>query len=171
MRKANVKVIQSCLILCDPIDYTVHGILQARILEWVAFPFSRGFSQPRSPTLQVDSLPAEPQGKPMNTGVGSLSLLQRIFPTQESSRGPLHGRRILYQLSCEGRGDKPSAKPAGQSVAGALGTSRAGKEGCESGGGHAVKTGCSRMVSMRRGSSRPRKQTWVSCFAGEFFTN
>ena len=42
-----VKVAQSCPTLCDPIDYTVHGILQARILEWVAFPFSRGSSQPR----------------------------------------------------------------------------------------------------------------------------
>ena len=41
-------------------------------------------SEPRSPTLQADSLPAEPQRKPKNTGVGSLSLLQRIFPTQES---------------------------------------------------------------------------------------
>ena len=36
-----VKVVQSCLTLCDPMDYTVHGILQARILEWVAFPFPR----------------------------------------------------------------------------------------------------------------------------------
>ena len=49
-------------------DCTVHGIIQARILEWVAFLFSRGSSQPRnkprSPTLQVDSLPDEPQGKP-----------------------------------------------------------------------------------------------------------
>ena len=36
-----VKVAQSCPTLCDPIDYTVHGVLQARILEWVAFPFSR----------------------------------------------------------------------------------------------------------------------------------
>ena len=35
------------LILCDPVDYTLHGIIQARILEWVAFPFSRGSSQPR----------------------------------------------------------------------------------------------------------------------------
>ena len=35
---------------CDPMDYTVHGILQARILEWVAFPFSRGSSQPRDQT-------------------------------------------------------------------------------------------------------------------------
>ena len=39
-----VKVTQSCLTLCDFRDYTVHGILQARILEWVAFPFSRGSS-------------------------------------------------------------------------------------------------------------------------------
>ena len=45
-----VKVAQSCLTLCDPVDYTVHGILQARILEWVAFPFSRVSSQPRDRT-------------------------------------------------------------------------------------------------------------------------
>ena len=45
-----VKVTQLCLTLCDPLDYTVHGILQARILEWVAFPFSRGPSQPRDRT-------------------------------------------------------------------------------------------------------------------------
>ena len=45
-------------------DYTVHGILQARTVECVAFPFSRGSSKPRSPALQADSLPAEPQGKP-----------------------------------------------------------------------------------------------------------
>ena len=42
-----VKVAQSCLTFCDPMNYTVHGILQARILEWVAFPFSRRSSQPR----------------------------------------------------------------------------------------------------------------------------
>ena len=42
-----VKVAQLFLTLCDPMDYTVHGILQARILEWVAFPFCRGYSQPR----------------------------------------------------------------------------------------------------------------------------
>ena len=40
----NVKVAQSCLTLCEPMDYTVQGIHQARILEWVAFPFSRGSS-------------------------------------------------------------------------------------------------------------------------------
>ena len=45
--KVKVWIAQSCPTLCDPMDYTVHGILQARILEWVAFPFSRGSSQPR----------------------------------------------------------------------------------------------------------------------------
>ena len=87
----------------QPHFFTAHGILQTRILEWVAFPFSRRPSQPRieprSPTLQVDSLPAEPQGKSKNTGVDILSILQQIFPTQESNQGLLHCRGILYQLS------------------------------------------------------------------------
>ena len=83
-------------------NYRVHGILQARILEKVAFPFSRGSIEPRSPILQGDSLTAEPQGKPKNTGVSSLSLLQRIFPTQGSNWGLLHCRQILYQLNYEG---------------------------------------------------------------------
>ena len=65
-----VKVTQSCLTLCNPKDCTVHGILQARVLEWVAFPFSRGSSQPGielgSPALQADSLPTELSGKPKN---------------------------------------------------------------------------------------------------------
>ena len=46
--QTEVKVAQSCLTLCDPMDYTVHGILWARILQWVAFPFYRGSSQPRN---------------------------------------------------------------------------------------------------------------------------
>ena len=63
-----VHVAQLCLTLCDPMDYTVHGILLARVLEWVAIPFSRGSSQPRDWTwvscIQADSLPSEPPGKP-----------------------------------------------------------------------------------------------------------
>ena len=62
-----VKVIQPCPTLCNPMDYTMHGILQARIRD-------PGIG-PRSPTLQADSLPTEPSGKPKNTGVGSLCLL------------------------------------------------------------------------------------------------
>ena len=57
MRKHNdqlvqvkMKVTQSCLTLCDSMDSTIHGILQARILEWIAFPFSGGSSQPRDRT-------------------------------------------------------------------------------------------------------------------------
>ena len=75
---------------------------------WSGYPFPSPGDlpnpriEPRLPTLQADSLPAEPQGKPKNTGVGSLSLLQQIFPTQESNRGFLHCRQILYQLSYEG---------------------------------------------------------------------
>ena len=86
--------------------YIVHGILQARILERVAFPFSRGSSQPRDWTqvscIAGRSLPAEPPRKPKNTGVGSLSLLQWIFPTQELNWGLLVCRQILYQLSYQG---------------------------------------------------------------------
>ena len=58
--------------------------------------------EPRSPTLQVNSFPPEPSGKPRNTGVGSLSLLQQIFPTQELNQGLLHCSRILYRLSYQG---------------------------------------------------------------------
>ena len=125
-----VKIAQSCPNLGNLRDYTVHRILQARILEWVTFPFSRGSSHPRdwtqvsriagrfftswatreaqeywsgspipspvdlsdpgiepgSPILQSDSLLAEPQGKAKNTGVGSLSLLQQIFLTQDRTQ-------------------------------------------------------------------------------------
>ena len=59
-------------------------------------------SKPRSPALRADSLPAEPQGKPKDTGLPSLSLLQLIFPTQESNRCFLHSRQIPYQLSYQG---------------------------------------------------------------------
>ena len=165
-----MKVTQSPLTLCDPMDYTVHGILQARILEWVGFPFSRGSSQPRDST-QVSHIagefftswatseaqeswsgwpipspgdlpnPGSQQGllvcrwmlyqlsyewkwnslshvsdslwpfwpySPWNslgqsTGVGSLSLLQGIFPTQGSNPGLPHCRQILYQLSHKGK--------------------------------------------------------------------
>ena len=104
-----VKVTQLCPTLCDPMDYTVHGILQARILEWVAFPSPRDFPNP--------GILSEPQGKPKNTGVGSLSLFQWIFPTQESNWGLLHCKQILYQLSYQG-------------IPGWSGQPRLGRSGC-----------------------------------------
>ena len=64
--------------------------------------FEKGLSygiKPRTPTLQVDSLPSETPGKPKNTGEGSLSLLQGVFLTQESNWGLMYCRQILYQLS------------------------------------------------------------------------
>ena len=72
-------------------DHTVLGILQARILEWVAIPFSRVSSQPRDGTQVSHTadgfFTSWATGKPENTGVGSLSLLQQIFPTQELNWG------------------------------------------------------------------------------------
>ena len=58
--------------------------------------------EPRSPTLQADSLLSESPRKPKNTGVGILSLLQQIFLTHNSNQGFLHCRRIRYQLSYQG---------------------------------------------------------------------
>ena len=106
-----VKVTQSSLTLCNSMNDTVHGLLQTRMLEWVAFPFSSRSSQPRVrtqvfPSLQADSLPAESQEKPKNTGVGSPALLQQIFLTQELNWSFLHCRRILYQLSYQGSPEK-----------------------------------------------------------------
>ena len=109
-----VLVTQLCLTLCDPTDYSplgfsVHGILQARILEWIAIPISRGSSKPRDWTLvscitsrvftiwvtgkswsesrsvvsdsATHGLYSSLDSPGQNTGVGSLSLLQGIFPT------------------------------------------------------------------------------------------
>ena len=76
------------------------GVSNLSLLQRI-FP-TQGLNPGQSPTLQEDSLPAEPQAKPKNTGMGSLSPLQQFFPTQELNRGLLHCRRILYQLSYEG---------------------------------------------------------------------
>ena len=87
-----------------------HGILQARILEWVAIPFSRASSQPRDWThvwcIARDTLSSKPPGKPKNTKVCSLSLLQQILLTQKSNQGLLFCRQIIYQLSYQGSPEK-----------------------------------------------------------------
>ena len=139
------EVAQSCPTLFGHMGYTllgssIHGIFQARVLEWVAISFSRGSSQPRdwirishivgrrftvwatreAPEMwQKKKVPSDgsevkvtqlyptlcdPMDNPCNspghiTGVGSLSLLQGIFPTQGPNQGLLHCRWILYQLS------------------------------------------------------------------------
>ena len=103
--KTKAKVAQSCLTLCDPMDYTVHGILQARVLEWVAFPFSRGSSQPMDWTQICiagrffTSWAKREAQEYWSIGVGGLSLLHQIFLTHESNWGLLHCGQILYQLN------------------------------------------------------------------------
>ena len=65
---------------------------------YISFPWGWFWSPPpvQCYALQVDSLPAEPQGKPRNSGMGSLTLLQRIFLTQELNRSLLRSRHILH---------------------------------------------------------------------------
>ena len=101
---------QVCSTLCEPVDdsppgSSATGIFQARISE-CDLPSSRDLPnpgiKPRSPKLQVDSLLSEPPGKPMNTGVGSLSLLQGNFSAQVLNPDLLHCRQILYSLSHQG---------------------------------------------------------------------
>ena len=105
-------VTQSCLTFCNPMDCSppgssIHGYSPGKNTGGGCHVLLHGDLpdpeiKPRSPTLQVDSLPSEPTGKPTNTEVSSLSLRQRIFPTQESNQGPLHCRQILYKLSYPG---------------------------------------------------------------------
>ena len=132
-----------------PPDSSIHGILQARILEWIAIPFSRGSFQPRNQSwiscIAGKLFTSEPPGKPkhevfqagQNTGVGSLLLLRGIFPTQGSNPGFPRCRQILYQLSHKG---SPRIL---EWVA----------------------------CPFSRGSSQPRNRTGVSCMAGGFLTN
>ena len=91
---------------CSPSGSSVHGDSPGKNTGLGCHALLQGIFhpgiEPRSPTLQVDSLPSEPPEKPMNTGVRSLSLLQGIFLTQELNQGFLHGRQILYQLSYQG---------------------------------------------------------------------
>ena len=111
VRRAGCAVVaELCPILCDPMDSSppgssVHGILQATILKWVAMPSSRGSSQPRDRT-QVSHIAGGffiGWATREVHGVGSLSLLQVIFLTQESNQGLLHCRQIIYQRNYQGR--------------------------------------------------------------------
>ena len=86
-----VKIAQSSPTLCDLMDYTVHGNLQARILEWIAPSFSRGSSQPRDQTqvsrIATKSLPAEPQG--------NRRILEWVaYPFSSGSSWPRNGTRV-----------------------------------------------------------------------------
>ena len=125
-------VSQSCLTLCDPMNYSlpgpsVHGILQARILEGVAIPFFRDLPnpriEPRSPALQADSLLSEPPGKPQGRDQKSGQLtaggnsngnaicsgkaqcdLSAMTATLFQNEIQCHGQRLVFISRCEGWG-------------------------------------------------------------------
>ena len=128
---------------CSPPGSSIHGIFQARVLEWGAIAFScDAFRHTESHSVESDSLWPHglysPQNSPgQNNGVGTLSLLHGIFPAQGLNPGFPHCKRILYQLSHKGspRMLEWVAYP------------------------------------FSSGSSEPRNQTRVSCIAGRFFTN
>ena len=118
-------VAQPCLTLRDPMDYSPpgtsgHAIPQAAILEWVAMPSSRGSSppgiKPRSPTLQADSLPSEPPGKPWRSGctnaigqtrVPALAGPQASFPQHWPASGPRTRGHCRREGRFSGREDSP----------------------------------------------------------------
>ena len=90
-----VRVAQLCPTLCDPLDCTVYGILQARYWHGQPFPSPRDLPnpgiEPRSPELQADSLPAEPPGKPRVVGWGRRKMKRRRRPGHQ-------GHQLLYML-------------------------------------------------------------------------
>ena len=113
--KNESEVAQSCPTLSDPMDWSppgssIHGIFQARVLEWGAIAFSIHvliYCESESHSVVSDSLQPHglysPWNSPgQNTGMGTCFLLQGIFPTQGSNPGLPHCRRIFYQLSQEG---------------------------------------------------------------------
>ena len=96
----HVKSLQSCLTLWDPVDCSpqgssVHGILQARILEWVAMLSSRGSSQPRSPTLQADSLPLGHQASHIHPPSWVFLTSPGSYPSRSSQSTELSSCAVL----------------------------------------------------------------------------
>ena len=93
LQKVKVKVTQSRLTLCNPMDYTVHRILQVRILEWVTYPFSRGSSQPTQGLnpglLHCRQILYQPQSS--FSSVQLLSGVRLCHPMNRSTSGlPVH---------------------------------------------------------------------------------
>ena len=103
-------VTQSCPTRHDTMDHRPWGFSIQECWSGLPCPppgdLPNSEIKPRSPALQMNSLISESSGKPMNTSVGSLSLLQGNFLTHESNQGLLPCRQILYQLSYQGSPNK-----------------------------------------------------------------
>ena len=103
--QVNIKFLTCVQFFATP--RTIQSLEFSRPEYWSRYPFPFPGDLPntgiehRSPALQADSLSTKPPGKPKNTGMGNLSLLQ-ISPTRESNQGLLHCRQILCQLSYQG---------------------------------------------------------------------
>ena len=107
-----IVICENCSVMSNSVTpWTIQSMEFSRPEYWSRQPFPSPGDlpnpgiKPRSPAVQADSS-AEPQGKPKNTGVGSLSLLQRIFLTQESNWALLLCRQTLYQPSYQGLSKK-----------------------------------------------------------------
>ena len=100
----NCSVVSYCL---GPHGLYIQSMECSRLEYWSGQPFpspgdpSSPGIKPRSPALQTDSLPAEPPGKPKNTGMGSLSLLQQVFLTLESNQDLLHPELLQTRSSTD----------------------------------------------------------------------
>ena len=168
--KVKVLVAQLCPTLCYPVDCSppgssVHGILQARILEWVAIPFSRGYSQPRSP---AHSLPSEPAGKLFTWAFTScqifaecldMSLLTLTYKCLNCSAHSLlkeskEIKRKWSRSSCLTLCNPMNCSLPGSSIHGIL----------------QARILEWVAISFSKGSSRPRNRTKVSHIAGRRFT-
>ena len=106
--KVKLKVTQLCLTLCIPMNCSlpcssVHGDSPGKNTGVCSHSVLQVIFPTQVYSLQADSLLSEPLWKHKNTKVGSLSLLQWIFLTQESKQFLLHCRQILYELSYQGR--------------------------------------------------------------------
>ena len=146
-----MKVAQSCPTLCDPMDYTVHGILQARILEWVAFPFFRGSSQPRDPS-QVSHIAGG-----FFTSWATREALIQVFSSVQLSPSVVSDSLRPHEL--------PHARPPCPSP-----TLEVYSNSCPSSQWcHPAIS--SSVVPFSRRSSQPRDPSQVSSIAGRFFTS
>ena len=147
-----MKVTQLCPTLCDSMGYTVHGILQARILEWVVFLFSKGSSQPRNRT-QVSQIAGRFFTSWATRAVLWLPytciFLLLILPFLNLLIC------VLVTQSCLTLCDPMDCSPVGSSVHGIL----------------QARILEWVAISFSRGSSEPRDQTQVSCIVGSFFTD
>ena len=176
-----MNITQLCPTLCNPMDYTVHEILQARILEWVDFlspgDLPNPDIEPRSPTLQADSLPAELPGRPIygksQSLKGCVNLFYLFFSQVGRVRLPLYepSKDILVYIQTEGQ--CPLRQVLCMMMIISAGASKLMKPQlvllCNSCG--AQVPSCSLWASLHCGMWHPRDQTHGPCILREILNH